>query len=114
MTKTLTRDVLSKALDILETHGWHQGASVSPDGQRVCALGALHCATYDITPQYYQKRIKNGDPYSSSESLAHLRWAAQLALTSVIASTDGIVTWNDDPTREFHEVRDAFKRAIDA
>ncbi len=84
-------DVLNKAADLLERHGWCQGVSIDAAG-RMCAGYALQQAEPDV----------------------HARYGARIALFEIIGvDSVNILAWNDRPKRTAEQVIATFRAAAE-
>lgn len=95
-------ELLHKAADLLNEHGWVQGAYASKFGGGMCALGALNCAsTWDV-------ETGTGEPDHPDEAVAMIEEALikWLQRKGRIGPDGSIVLWNDHPDRDAGEVID--------
>ncbi|MFD8117060.1 DUF6197 family protein [Streptomyces microflavus] len=115
---TKAKELLTKAREILERDGWHQGSlenggysddPMHPDpahpyveGLKVCSVGAL-------------QRANSGSALHRGEDLATFTRAYELLVHKGIGDgfeeECGIAGWNDHPNRTQEDVLLAFKRA---
>ena len=91
-------EVLAKAARIVEA-GWYQGGYVSPDGTKVCAMGAIRVAAGE--------RISELNSYRPSK----VADPAIVALSYEVDDVRGIGMWNDTPGRTAEEVATTLRNA---
>lgn len=90
------KNVLNKALEVLERDGWCQGTAHDADG-RHCALGAIQVATHS----HVVINLPDG-----------AAWRLRKAIGGPPGRIRGIAGWNDDPHRTYEDVVLVFKKAI--
>lgn len=93
-------DVLDKAVDVLETYGWGQGAAIQVDTEgkvTFCAVGAIRKAANYIDNRGWTADIRNYELSMTTED----------ELGDYL--NEDIPAWNDHPARDKFEVIDAMK-----
>lgn len=97
-------DVIDGAADVLDRHGWIQGALATPDG--VCAIGALRVALrLSVT------RVGTEPPSPTPVWLFKVIEDEIFVHRNVPRMFAGIADWNDAPGRTADEVKDVFRAA---
>lgn len=110
--------LLERVLSRLETHGWYQGNYTPHEHDRyvnppTCLLGALYAENGELTEFNASDLVAAS--FSTAPELhdAIERLAASVDVAPVL-NEGAIISFNDERGREFSDIRDALKRAIDA
>lgn len=98
-----TSEVLNRAADLIEEHGWGQGSPAMLGEGGLCAMGALGLATWgEVTDRY--------------EAIHHC--PAGQAVANYIGDQPGLLSghdriwdWNDKPGRTASEVIEVLRAA---
>jgi hypothetical protein len=98
-----TPEILTKAAEVIETRGWHQGDFVppntDPETAPVCVMAAINVAA-GMRPNGYRSGAMPADDVDAL-------YAARRALGARVA--DDIVAWNDQEGRTRDEVTTALR-----
>lgn len=95
----ITTEILTKALQALEAHGWNQGGFFSDDGEgRMCAAGAIMFANNHFMDYESLKALAEALPTCSSHSNNY--------------PLPRVAFYNDGPDTTYEDIALAFKKAI--
>lgn len=89
------KEILVKALEVLEQDGWCQRTSHNVLGQR-CSLGAIERGARSLGIKEYVR----------------IRRAADRLYRAIGENRGGVASWNDKEGRTYEDVVLAFKKAI--
>lgn len=108
-------EVLEKAIEGLETHGWIQHSEVEPD-LGMCALGSMKYGVELIKlhddGRLYLRGCANSCCLTGDRRKAFFGAADFLAKATGTVAWDLIASWNDYPTRTKDDVLTAFRHAL--
>lgn len=122
-----TTDLLERTLSRLETHGWFQGNYTAHETERAvnpptCLLGAIYAEAAGLSEfnacDIVRASLNDGLDGDTTVVTATRRIAEAIEDTDFAEFALGvpsyIVCYNDRRGREFSEIRDVMKRAIDS